>query len=298
MTEQTITTAGTLAERAMLVSLSISRWTARATDKIVSEEVATAHGSDPRFGAYRKRLLPKQALAEISAIASEARAYHYEETLPWLDKGARILPARNFVNYTSRMRDLRARFDDAVGDFVAQYEDFRAQAKEALNGLYREEDYPTQAELAGLYAFETIVSPMPDARDFRVALADEDTQAIRAQLADRAEQALAEATKDIWTRAKEAVERLRARLAAVEESAEGTRRSPLHATAVEGVRAIVGIMERLNLANDPAMEKLRQELDRDLCALDVETLKEDAGARQETMGKADALLAKLAGYAG
>src|SRR5579884_3866071 len=86
-------TEPSLSSRAMLCSLSISMWSARKHDPAASEEIASRHGAKSDAGRYNKVLLPKQALAEIQKIVSEARHEHYFITLPWADDGYRVLPA-------------------------------------------------------------------------------------------------------------------------------------------------------------------------------------------------------------
>jgi hypothetical protein len=68
-------------------------WSARKHDPDASEEIAVRHGAQADSGRYHKLLLPKQALAEIQKIVSEARQEHYFMTLPWGDDGCRVLPA-------------------------------------------------------------------------------------------------------------------------------------------------------------------------------------------------------------
>src|SRR5438270_10146005 len=88
-----------LPSRAMLCSLSISAWSARKHDRDASEEIAARHGAQADAGRYHKVLLPKQALAEIQKIVSEARGEHHFITLPWDDNGYRVLPAAAYMEH-------------------------------------------------------------------------------------------------------------------------------------------------------------------------------------------------------
>jgi hypothetical protein len=88
-----------LSSRAMLCALSISMWSAQKHDREASEEIATRHGAQVDAGRYHKVLLPKQALAEIRRIVSDARSEHYFMTLPWDDNGYRVLPPEAFTPY-------------------------------------------------------------------------------------------------------------------------------------------------------------------------------------------------------
>jgi len=82
-----------LSSRAMLCSLSISMWSAQKHDPDASQEIAQRHGAQADAGRYHKVLLPKEALAEVQKIVSDARQEHYFITLPWDDNGYRVLPS-------------------------------------------------------------------------------------------------------------------------------------------------------------------------------------------------------------
>ena len=62
-----------LSSRAMLCSLSISMWSARKHDPDASQEIAQRHGAQADAGRYHKVLLPKEALAQVQKIVSDAR---------------------------------------------------------------------------------------------------------------------------------------------------------------------------------------------------------------------------------
>ena len=129
-----------LSSRAMLCSLSISMWTARKHDPDASQEIAQRHGAQADAGRYHKVLLPKEALAEIQKIVSEARQEHYFMTLPWDDNGYRVLPAAAYMDHTEKMRELSNRFTPTVDTLAQQFGHLVAEAKVRLGGLFRPED--------------------------------------------------------------------------------------------------------------------------------------------------------------
>ena len=53
-------THNALGERAMLVSLSVSIWSARKHDARISDKVAAEHGADRSMGRYAKHLIPRE----------------------------------------------------------------------------------------------------------------------------------------------------------------------------------------------------------------------------------------------
>src|SRR5215470_247730 len=121
-----------LSSRAMLCSLSISMWSARKHDPDASEEIAVRHGAHADAGRYHKVLLPKEALAEIQKIVSEARQEHYFMTLPWDDDGYRVLPAAAYMDHVEKMRTLAKRFEAAVDILSREFLTLIEQAKTKL----------------------------------------------------------------------------------------------------------------------------------------------------------------------
>ena len=73
------------------MNLRITAWSGRLYDREASNHVAVHHDDAASAGRYNKRLLPKAAFAALTATMSEARTKHYSQSLPWDDKGARLL---------------------------------------------------------------------------------------------------------------------------------------------------------------------------------------------------------------
>ncbi len=92
-----------LSEKAILVRFSVAQWTARKFDKKATAEVEQNHGANANageVGRFNKQLASKRYMTELSSNISLARAWHYEQTLPWHDaEGVRILPVANFNKY-------------------------------------------------------------------------------------------------------------------------------------------------------------------------------------------------------
>src|SRR5579883_65932 len=235
-----------LSSRAMLCSLSISMWSARKHDREASEEIATLHGAKSDAGRYNKMLLPKQALAEIQKIMSEARHEHYFMTLPWGDDGYRVLPAAAYLEHTAKMREISNRFTPAVDTLVQRFEELVREAKVRLNGLFREADYPSTAELRAKFSFETKVIPLPDAADFRVCLGDDEKERIKRQITATVEASLHLATRDLWQRLYEAVKHMSERLSAYRVTEEGVEH-PFRDSIVGNLVRVVEVLPKLNV---------------------------------------------------
>lgn len=283
-----------LSSRAMLCSLSISTWSARKHDPEASEEIAERHGAQADAGRYQKILLPKQALAQIHKIVSEARQEHYFTTLPWDDNGYRVLPAAAYMEHTEKMRRLSEQFTAAVDIVARQFLTLVDQAKARLGGLFREEDYPASDELRCKFSFETRVMPLPEAGDFRVSLGDEETQRIRRQITASVEASLQAATRELWQRLYDAVGHMAERLAAYKVT-EGGVEHPFRDSIVTNLVKLVDVLPKLNVTSDPELERLAEQV-RTSLLVDPKELRNSASVRIETAKAAAAIATHMAGY--
>src|SRR5690554_1217161 len=121
--------------KGMIVYLNISNWTARKFDPRITKEVEDNYNAI-NSGRYNKILIATEYLGNIQKIVSSARKYHYENTLPWYDNGGRLLPAANYFDYVNKMDGFRSLFEREVAKFIQMYPDYKAEARNRLNGMF------------------------------------------------------------------------------------------------------------------------------------------------------------------
>lgn len=285
-----------LSTKAMLSGLTITQWTARKLDKRVTSETNHAHGAAADAGRYNKALLAKEALAKLQSIASAARTEHYAKTLPWLDNGARILPAALYQDYSESMRKSREAFEAAVSEFIADYPAFVSDARLRLNGMFNAADYPAAHEIERKFSFGIALYPVPDSADFRVDVSDSQAAAIKLEIEERANEALLVAMRDAWQRIADCVGHMATKLAEYKpatgnDKAAGIFRDSL----VENVRELVGILPALNLTNDPKLAAISGRMV-ELVKHDAETLRESDTLRRDVQEAAAAILADVSEF--
>jgi len=288
----------TLSSRAMLVALHISTWTARKFDKRVSDDVAKQNNAKTDAGRYNKLLVSKKSLETIQQLASDARASHYYNTLPWDDAGYRILTMENFDVYTEKMRKFRLEFDEAVEDFVASYPSYKEEAKDRLGKLFSDDDYPSVADIRRRFDFTTHIMPLPDAKDFRVKLGDEQVAQIQADIEQRVKDQVFEAANDAWRRIHEVVSRMSERLDAYSKRTEGDRSGFFRDSLVDNVVDLANVLPRLNLLGDPQLDKIARDMIDRLGKHSAQELRKDPKVRAQVKRSADEILAAMEGYIG
>ncbi len=276
-----------LTEKTMLIYLNIGAWTARKYDRKISEEVESIHNSKDA-GRYNKLLIAKASICKIQKIASEARNFHYDNTLPWLDNGGRLLPAANYFNYVNSIRKFQDQYENEVENFIRAYPALKSEAQHRLNSMYDEEDYPDVLTLNTKYSFSTQVSPVPVADDFRVNLNNEEIEAIKESIEEQVREATETAMKDLWQRLFKVVEHMVERLKKVDNKFKNS--------LVNNISELCDLLPKLNITDDPDLESSVQEIKTKLTKHDPQTLREDDNIRNKTAMEAQKILNKMRHY--
>lgn len=280
-----------LTDKAMLASLTIRQWSAKKHDRKISQEVASAHGVDVTMGRYNKALVSKSALEKIQKIANQARQDFYFHTLPWKDDGSRILTAAGFYKLAPVVRKHDDAWQVATAELFDNYASYLEAAPTLLGTAYNPADYPSESDLRTKFGFEFRVSPLPEAGDFRVKLADEELSAIRQQITDTVQESAKEGMRDVWGRMQVVVARMADKLNAykvTDDGVEGVFRDSL----VENIRELLDVIPALNLTDDPAIVRFANDM-KNLCQFDAETLRENDTIRTSTAKHADEILSKM-----
>lgn len=284
-----------LSERAMLVTFSRSQWGAEKTDREVSDELTDLKNADRRTSRVIKNLLPPEALASIKAASSKARDTHYRHTLPWRDKGPRILRSVVYSNYAAAMRDCGRECELAEEELYSKYDVLRDRGIAKLGAMGQKADYPTLAQVKTLFRFDLDVSPIPVGGDFRVDTPDAD--AIRTDI-DRRTNDLAQAgMKAKLAEAAGVVRHMAERLAAYTPGTPGQRATgTFKDTLVENVRELAATLPLINLFEDPEIDAIAGIIQARLCQYEPSVLRERETARDMVRSSAEDIVSRLEGY--
>jgi hypothetical protein len=279
-----------LASKAMLVNLSISYWTGKATDDSVIEELTTAHSTERDVHDYRKRLVKADAVNAFKAVRSKARAYHMDKTLPWIDGGTRVLPAKLYFDYAAKMSEFHEEYNGEVANFLKIFPKLKDEAKKRLGTLFKETDYPTAERLKQKFGWDMHAFPIPAKEDWRVSLGGKADAEIQKQIDDKVREAMVLATRDLWRRLHEVIQALSTKM----READPKFRDSI----IGNVRDLLKVLPDMNVADDPELETMRKEIDAKLADVSMDALRDDPKARKKTADAADEILKKMAGYIG
>jgi hypothetical protein len=276
---------------AVLVELNISVWPASKIDREVTEQVNTNAGAVRDAAQTKKNLFAGTSLRkDIEKLAAWVRLYHNQHTLPWADKGERLLPTKLFMDYKTTINSYEQTFQTMCDNFYVEYPRLVQEAHANLGTMYKADDYPPMEDVKLKFGFRRAVKPVPEAGDFRLDVPADDLKELVYVFEQQQQEKLAEAVREPW-------ERLHAELTAISTKltdVDGdTAKKRYHDSLISNPLELCALLTKLNITNDPKLEEARKQLELTMLGADIESIKEDSTARQDVKSKVDAILKKF-----
>lgn len=277
----------TITSSAMLVEMNLSVWTANKLDKHATETVTADAGANRNAAKVHKNLMAGTNLRkEIANHADGCRTWHIGKTLPWADKGARLLPTSLFLDYKAEVNQRRDKFNAMVDEFIAKYPTHVQNAQAELGSLFNINDYPSEQEVRSKFGFRLVFSPIPETGDFRLDVPAREMEALRNQYEDSFKDRMAEAMREPWDRLHKLLTGMSEKL--VEPEGEGKKL--FHESFVTNAQSLCDLLGHLNLTNDPKLEEARQTLAKVMLGTDIIDVRESPAVRADMKARVDDLL--------
>lgn len=283
-----------LNDRALLVQLNISQWTARKHDKAATRQVASTNNASMEAGRYNKSLLPmNDALDHVHKKSTLIRTKYYENTTSSGLDGMQILPSGNYLAFMTEFRKEKSEWDSLVALFVDNYEDIvtrnRHILQRTLGNLYDPGDYPTVDQIRAKFRMDVAVFPVPSSANLRIPVSNEELDRIRAEIEQRVDNAAKTAMTELWQRLHDRVKHMAEKLA--------DPRAIFRDSMVENARELCALLPRLNFTDDPHLEDMRQQVEQSLLK-HPDALRNDPDLRRDTAAEAKAIMDKMAIFMG
>ena len=279
-----------ISSSAVLVELNISMWPASKLDREITDKVNTDASAVKGASQTKKNLFAGTSLRkDISDFAARVRLYHNKHTLPWADKGERMLPTKLFMEYKQTMNGFEQTFNMMCQNFFIEYPRLVVEAPTNLGSMYKAEDYPELEDVKLKFGFRRTVKPVPEAGDFRLDIPAHDLDEMRGEFLKQQDNKLAEAMREPWDRLHEMLVGISEKLT----DAEGDSKKRYHDTLISNPIELCGLLTKLNVTNDPKLEEARRQLELTMLGADIEDLKGHAPARSELKSKVDEILKRF-----
>lgn len=276
-------------DKSILIDLSLASFSTTRTDVRVTGQVLNMTAAKSDSGRWVKKILPKDATSNITRLDSQIRKYHRTNTLPWSDKGARILPAANFDNYMENMRRLRREREDLVDIFEKNFHLYLADARKSLGTQFDAANYPTAGEAAGQFDYALKATPVPHEGDFRCQLSD---AAEMSELQDDLKKQVAAAERnaqlDLFHRIIEPLARMVEKL----QDPDGKFKD----TLVGNIHEITDLIPALNVMDNPRLKQLHDNIKGQLGHYTPDILRDSPTDRKAAAKKAELIMNQAAAW--
>jgi hypothetical protein len=264
-----------LSDQAMIATVEIKTWNARAYDDAVTKEVAQSKGTSPEAGRYNKVLMPGEPmLAEIKTKRAAVRAYHYKNTLPWTWKGGQLLPTTHFVEYSKKIAELVQEFDDAVDAFCdpTYYNNAIDNARITLGTIFDASLYPSAHDIKKHFYCAVDYAPCPNSGDFRVDCQTEEIQRLKDAWNQKEKEIAASATESLWEKLSDMMHHAQERLS--------DPSNVFRDTLPKNIKEFTDILDKLNIEGDIALADVGRQA-AVLGNLDPQALRDDPDLRED-----------------
>ena len=283
MTEVTSITSS-----AVLVEMNISVWGASKLDKTVTERVTEdAHASRDAAKVSKNLMAGTHLRKDIADFAAGCRLWHNTRTLPWADKGPRLLPTSLFLDYKSEVNARRVKFEQMTDAFFREYPYLVQVAFNYLGDMANKDDYPTIDELRSKFGFRLVFTPLPASGDFRLDVPAQALEEMRAEYDTAFNTRVEQAMREPWERLYKVLSDMSAKLTD-DETSEVKKR--YHETLITNATEMVGMLKHMNITNDPKLEEARAALAVSIRGIDIDDIKDSAVVRNDVKTNVDAIL--------
>ncbi|MFA5407879.1 MAG: hypothetical protein WC343_03810 [Bacilli bacterium] len=274
-----------LSEKVLVCSLKLSLWRAVITDKNVTKETNDRYQAIQSAGTYRKRLMHEQ-LKDVNTAFRDVGQFHKEHTLPWsVGKSEGILLVDHYQKYRDGLAEKIQTALDKVEDFIQSYTDHVYQAEQDLGEMFNSSEYPQASEIRDYFKIESNAYPVPDPKDWRIALSDEEVEELRAKFEANLQAKLSSSMENLWQRLYEPIKKMAETLSQEDKI--------FKKSLVENIIDVIALLPALNITNDPKLESLRKEIEQRLCSHSPEILRTNNHARQDTATAAREIADKM-----
>jgi hypothetical protein len=284
-----------LANHAVLVRILMSSYAGTKLDVEVSDELAAQKkckvNKSGDAARVNKVIYHREFLLPISRRSMDFYKWLKANSHEW-SRGVYLIKASFLEEVTERYEKAKREFDSELNNLCSDdvREKAHADYKSRTGEMFDADLWPSVDELRERFTFEISVEPLPDPKT-----SDSLIMTIGRAAADRiaadTEKRKAEKTTSInheaIKRLCDVTRKMHAKLADAD--------SVFRDTLVTNLAEMVAVVGKLNVTDDPELEKLRREVETDLCSVDPQILRDDPEKRVSQADKAKAVIKKMDG---
>src|SRR6266446_5508483 len=288
-----------LAKSAMLVSANIVNGglLGERRDNVASLLVENTYNTAHRRTKASKYLIDRKhkSVKQVLAVSQRVREVIYRYTMPWGDDNSRLLSVKLLETFREKLNPAIMDLNEARENYIQHYPALVAASERDLGELFDRSQYPSADQIRGLFTTKVSYWPIPESNNFIAEISAEATKEAKEGIEREIEQRLLEATYDMVKRAKEVVSTYVDRLERFQPADDdnGTiQQGAFRDSLVGNVRQTANLIERMNMTNNPQINKVVLDLKR-LSGFAAWALRKRTGIRNQALSAGKEVLINL-----
>lgn len=281
--------ATSIASSARIVCLTRSVPDLTKNDPEAAKVLAAIKNAENGSVNAKKYLIQSAPHFELQKLSRAMYRWHMENTLPWGDLGARLIPNIKLLDYQKQMGIFINEFERLKEEFLDDYPRAANDAQMRLGDMFDESLYPTVYELDRKTGIRIEYEPIADPKHFIVQLGDQAAQQMREQYEEVLKKRVESAYMDVFKRLRDPLENMSQML----NYSGNDKPTGFRDTLVDNVTKVVELMRTCNVTNDPDMRRITNELRGALTGVTPDTLRNSESQRLVTKDKLDRIISAL-----
>lgn len=285
-----------LTREGVLIKVSCRYW--RGTKKLKPEDLGLKEDdvSDRLISLGHKRLLPKDALAELAVVEGRAHALIESNTFPFLNGIAHFLPNARLEEVTSKLDQMQQEFWQAKQQFLSKYASLRREASTEWRRMAQklvpdperlvaviESSFPFPQHMDRYYGFDVQLFQMalPERMETDLVSLAEQRHLIAAR-SKAAQEASNKIRRHVESFVGDCVASLREQTAKLcDEMLHSINHSEtgVHQKTLNRLVRFVDQFKQMNFVNDTVMEQQLESVRKELLSKTAEEYRDNARAR-------------------
>lgn len=169
-------------ENCLLVKMTRKRPTQRTQDQLATVAYNTEKDTDVQI--YKHLFKTDPLVNALNSCYTDLYTYHTKHSLPWLDRGFRMIYGPECAAYLEDTNKLQATLADILKKIEPCYDEMVKKDLERLKTLGNAADYPDYNTYAGSWKVDISFRPVPQSGDYRVQVPQEITDGLEQSLQD------------------------------------------------------------------------------------------------------------------
>lgn len=275
-----------IANRCMMVTLTVTKPQMTKKDREVSDEVADDKNADKNAVAVVKKLYPKHLIQPIVDIESAARRYVDSMTGSTNIRGFNVLPSKLFMRFQEEIGAFRVQFQQAVTVFLMNFANVMMAAEQAQGDMFDRASYPDLESLKKQFSFEVQYIPMAKVDTVMLDLENDSLGDLKVTMAAQEQERFRVMMSGAYERLHAAVKRIHTQCSKPD--------GKIYDTLTGNLKDLLEVLPAMNLTDDPKFDKLCVDAQRLLVS--PVAIKTTPGVREATAATADEILKQMEGF--